>query len=411
MTACGFIYFFLMILLMLMRSSHGSTAGERVELFENGLHEQAEMDVGRMFDYGDADLALGDRMQLHGVPGLSVTLIDDSQVDWYRTWGVRDVESGDPVLGDTRFEAASASKLVTAVMVMKLVEQGVLQLDAPVNPYLERWQVPDSEPGRGGAVTLRQLLSHTSGMNRPESMYFFEPGSTPTLLDVLHGVAPAINDPAALEYPPGGQHRYSNIAFNVIQLLVEDVTGHTFQQLMQENVFDPLGMTSCSYRFPFSEAGASVTAYPHDSEGKVHMNDLHPAALAHGGLLCSSEDLARLAVALMHAMQGENESLLGQEVALQMMQEQHEVEDAVGGFNGQGLGMFMLKDGQTAWFAHHGYNTPGTASLVFANPHSGDGVVIMANGAGAFPLVFEILAGLADLYDWPEVRLSSGSSP
>jgi CubicO group peptidase (beta-lactamase class C family) len=413
----GFVYFFVLIILLLMRSCYGSGADERVAQFEKGLHAQPEMDVSQMFQYGAARLDLTERMKHYGVPGLSVTVIDDTAIDWYRTWGVRDAVSGALVTPGTRFEAASASKLVTAVMVMKLVEQGVLDLDAPVNGYLERWQIPDNELTRGRAVSLRQLLSHSSGMNRPDSMYFFTEGSSPTLLDVLNGALPAINDAALIEYPPGRQHRYSNLAYNVIQLLMEEVTGLPFQQVMQEGIFDPLGMSTCSYRFPFSAAELAVTAFPHDDQGKPRMNDLHPAALAHGGLLCSSQDLARLTVALMESIQGEGGGLLAMETAAGMLEEQHVVEENVGGFNGQGLGMFLLTDGQTTWFAHHGYNTPGTGSLIFANPQSGDGVVIMANGADAFSLVFEILAGLADLYDWPEVKtdpqtpVSSGSSP
>lgn len=414
MSLCGYIYLFFMLLLLLMNSLHGSSAEGRVQAFEQGLHEQGEMDVSRLFDYGQESLALADRMALYGVPGLSITVIDDAIVDWSRTWGVRDNKSGTPVLAGTRFEAASASKLVTAVMVMKLVENGLLDLDEPVNARLERWQVPGNEFTAGSAVTLRQLLSHTSGMNRPESMYFFEENTSPTLLDVLNGESPAINDPATIGFVPGSKHRYSNIAYNVIQLLIEDSTGKPFPVVMQEYIFAPLGMESCSYDFPFSAEGKARTAFPHDSDGIPHMNDLHPAALAHGGLLCSSQDLAKLTVELIRSWQGKSDSLLSQDSMVRMMEHQHAVEDAVGGFNGQGLGLFMIGDGQNEYFAHHGYNTPGTASLVFANPASGDGAVIMANSAGSFALVFEILAGLADLYSWPVVRpelASSASSP
>jgi CubicO group peptidase (beta-lactamase class C family) len=376
---------------------------KRMERFERGLHSQPEMDVGRLFDYGSERLSLIDRMEEHDVPGLAVTVIDDGRVDWSKTWGFRDASSRDPVTSETVFEAGSTTKLTTATLVMMLVEEGTLSLDDPVNDQLKRWAIPENEYTAQRPVTLRMLLAHTSGLNRPEGMFAYEGGSVPYLLDVLNGEAPAVNDPVTVEAIPGERHGYSNLAYNVIQLLIEDATGKQFVEVMRERVFEPLAMRSCTYDFPFSAAVLPRVAFPHDGDGRPHMNDLHPSALAHGGLLCTSEDLAKLGVELVRAYRGESR-LMKAATFREMLRNQHDPEDAVGGFNGQGLGMFTLSDRNTLYFAHQGYNVPGTCSLLFANPETGDGCVVMANGAGGFGLIFEIIAGLADLYDWPEVE-------
>jgi len=384
------------------------STGKRIERFEQGLHLQPESDITRLFDYDEQSLLLADRMAEHGVPGLSVTVIDDAAIDWSKTWGVRDASTGEPVTPSTIFEAGSTSKLVTATLTMMLVEERTLALDDPVNDHLVRWKIPDSEFTAQRQVTLRMLLAHISGMNRPASLFSVQEGSTPSLVDVLNGQPPALNDPAVIEAVPGKRHAYSNLGYNVIQMLIEDVTGRSFVDVMRERVFEPLGMSSCTYEFPFSKDTRERVAFPHDVDGNPHSNDLHPTALAHGGLLCTSEDLAKLGVELLRTSRGESTTLMSQQTFAEMLRTQHEPEDAIGGFNGQGLGLFTLSDGQTLYFAHPGYNVPGTCCLLLANPDSGDGVVVMANGASGFDLIFEILAGLADLYDWPEVHLAPG---
>jgi hypothetical protein len=163
-------------------------------------------------------------------------------------------------------------------------------------------------------------------------------------------------------------------------------------------------MDSCTYQFPFPDAIAERVALPHGAEMHPAANDLHPSALAHGGLVCTPSDLATLAVELMRAHAGRQSTLLSQSTARTMLTSQCRPNEEVGGFNGQGLGAFLLDDGERTYFSHHGYNTPGTCCLLLANPSSGDGVVVMDNSASGFKLIMEIIAGLADVYRWHVVR-------
>ena len=381
-----------------------SSPASRMRLVEASLHEPPVMDASHLLDVSGERLRLADRMAVHKVPGLSVTVVSDSRIDWSSSYGVRDAVSGAPVRSDTLFEIASTSKLVTAVLAMRLVEQGILSLDAPVNDQLKSWQIPANELTRQRPVTLRMLLSHTAGINRPQSMYAIEEGSSPTLLDVLDGRRPAINDPVTVGSLPGSRHRYSNIGYDVIQLLIEETTGKPFAEVMRTEIFEPLEMASCTYEFPFSAATLERVARPHDAQMKPWMNDLHPSALAHGGLLCTSGDLAKLAVELIRVYQGASDRILSRHTLEQMLVSQQDPEDEIGGFNGQGLGVFLLEDGQTLYFAHHGYSIPGTCCLLIVNPSRGDAAAIMANGADGFALICEVTAAVADVYRWPAVR-------
>ena len=101
------------------------------------------------------------------VPGLGVAVVHDFRVDWARGYGVRNAQTGEPVTDTTRFQWASVTKPVTAVVALRLVQDGVLDLDRNVNDYLKSWKVPDNEFTREEKVTLRRLLSHDAGVTVP----------------------------------------------------------------------------------------------------------------------------------------------------------------------------------------------------------------------------------------------------
>ena len=100
----------------------------------------------------------------HEVPGATVSLVHDGVVAWSGAYGVRETVSGEPLRPDDVFQVASVSKSVAAYAVMRLVQEGRLDLDAPIARYLTRWRLPDSEHGAEG-VTARRLLSHTAGLS------------------------------------------------------------------------------------------------------------------------------------------------------------------------------------------------------------------------------------------------------
>jgi CubicO group peptidase (beta-lactamase class C family) len=162
------------------------------------------------------------QMQAAKVPGLSIALIQGGKIVWVEGFGVTNSLTGRPVAGDTVFEAASISKAIAAYAALGLVERGVLSLDEPVHHYLSRpWLQPSAYAEQ---ITLRHLLSHTSGLT--------------------NDVNP-VNK--SIVYPPGERFVYSGVGFMYLQEVLEQVTGKSLEQIAQELVFEPLEMDSSSY--------------------------------------------------------------------------------------------------------------------------------------------------------------------
>lgn len=350
-------------------------------------------------------MTLSDRMQQLKVPGLSLAVIDDYEIEWIKAYGILEAGKDALVTPETRFEAASTSKLLASITALSLVEQGLLDLDKDVNQNLKSWKIPENSFTSEQKVTLRRLLTHQSGLNRPDGGFDYEDGTIPSLVQVLKGEAPAKNQPAFVEYVPGTKHQYSNIGYLVIQQLLEDVLGKPYPQIIEEKIFTPLGMSSSTFTFPFEWELESRVAKPHDQEGKAHQNGLLPSAVAHGGLVTTPYDLAKITVELMRAYQGRSDRIVSQKTVRQMFTPVLELDPGESvASNSQGLGVFLIVDEESVYFSHPGGNYPGSVCMLFASPITGKGAVIMANSFGGWQLALEILATLVDEYEWPTVE-------
>ena len=132
-----------------------------------------------------------DRMEAHDVPGLSIAVVNDFDIEWSKGYGVLELGGNQPVSPDSLFQAGSISKVVTAVGALHYVEQEMIDLDENVNDKLESWQVPENELTTHSKVTLRRLLSHTAGVNQGLNRGYAPGEEIPTLLQALDGEPPA----------------------------------------------------------------------------------------------------------------------------------------------------------------------------------------------------------------------------
>ncbi len=359
-------------------------------------------------EFGAADAAsapklytLAERMASGKVPGVSIAVIDRLRIEWARGYGVLRAGGTAPVTPESLFEAASTSKLVTAVMVLRGVEQGKLDLDADVNTYLKSWKVQESEFTREQKVTLRRLLTHQAGLPATNFPYD-DTAAPPTLVQVLRGEAPAQNKPAVVGLVPGSKWQYSNIGYVVIQQVLEDVYGRPFAELARQMVFQPLQMKSSTFAYPLPPAWRSREAAPHDGEGVACEPAMHPAAQAQGGLMTTPSDLARLAIELMRASQGRSGRLMSPASVRQMFRTEVELDPRLFGFPArEGLGVFLLGQGEGLSFGHPGSNYPGATSWLIGYPEKGQGVVIMTNGVKGELLALELMTALTRVYGWP----------
>ena len=160
-----------------------------------------------------------ERLDVLGVPGVSVAVIQDGQVEWTGGYGVREAGVAGPVSAETMFQAASISKPVTALAVLQLVQEGVLDLDEDVNRYLRSWKVPANGPWQP-RITLRHLLSHTAGMTVHGFPGYTAAGPMPSLREILDGTGRANTFPIRVDSPAGLQFRYSGGGTTVVQQLL-----------------------------------------------------------------------------------------------------------------------------------------------------------------------------------------------
>ena len=346
---------------------------------------------------------LQERMTFYNVPGVTMALIDGNAIAWSKTYGVLEAGTTRAVTADSVFEAASATKVLTTVLVLRLVERGVLDLDRDVNTYLKSWQVPAGPLTAAQPVTLRLLLTHRAGINRPDKGLPFDAAHPPTLGDVVAGRAPATNQGAVVERAPGSGHSYSNIGFLVVQLVLEEATGKKYEQLASDLVFKPLGMNASTVTHPLAPEWRARWGVPHDENGVARARNQMPDAVAHGGLVTSASDLARLAIEIGLAYQGRSTRLLSKGSAELMLTRTADFDPGFGVPVGQGLGVMLLGEGPTLHFLHPGSNDPGANCWVIMSPATGKGAVIMTNAAAGEALLLEIQASIAHHGAWPDL--------
>jgi CubicO group peptidase (beta-lactamase class C family) len=334
-----------------------------------------------------AEHTIGERMAHWGVPGVSVAVIDGGEVAWARAWGVKDVATGDLVTTTTLFQAASISKPVAVMGMLRLVEAGRLELDAPVGRYLSSWAVPDN--GFDEPVTLRQLASHTAGTNVHGFPGYARSAARPTTAGVLRG--DGNTDAVFVELEPGSQWRYSGGGTTILQLVMEDVTGQTFEDYMAGAVLEPAGMRHSTFAQPLPEDRWDDAAAGHRSDGARVAEGWHVyPEKAAAGLWTTPADLARLAVEVQRSLRGESSAVLSRAMTGVMLEP---VE------NEYGLG--FATQPETGRFGHGGANAGFRATL--AAFRDGRGLAIMTNSDEGGAVAQELMMAIAREYGWSEI--------
>ncbi|HEX6314932.1 MAG TPA: serine hydrolase domain-containing protein [Gemmatimonadaceae bacterium] len=332
-------------------------------------------------------------MEKMRVPGVSVAVIKDFEIHWAKGYGTSDVTTGAPVTTDTIFQAASISKPTAAMGVMRLVQDGTLSLDADVNTYLKSWQLPASDHTRGRPVTLRALLSHTSGLGDGFGFPGYHPKEPlPSVVQILNGEKPSNTGKVLMDRPPFTAYKYSGGGVTVVQLAVTDTTGRSFPQLMKSLVLDPLGMRHSAFEQPLSDERDPMAARAHNGRGAAMDAKWHVyPELQAAGLWTTPSDLARLAIELQQALQGRSTRVLSLASAREMITPVGMGDFAVG------FGLRKLGEG---WYFGHGGSNWGFQCDLVAHVRKGYGVAIMTNADSGGVVVNEIRNRVAAAYNW-----------
>jgi CubicO group peptidase (beta-lactamase class C family) len=359
----------------------------RIDRVINGLLSETEIE-GR---FGPR-ASLKDRMARHHTPGVSIAVVDDGRISWARGFGVKEWGKPDPVTDETIFQAGSISKPIFAMAVMRLVQEGKLDLDRDVNQYLKSWKVPANGSWQP-KLTLRQLLSHTAGLTVHGFPGYARSEAIPSVVEVLDGRPPANTDAVRVNLLPGSQFRYSGGGTTVAQQLIVDVLGRPFPRIMEELVLGPLGMKHSTYEQPLpdSRAGNAATAHPSKNrplEGKWHV---YPE-MAAAGLWTTPSDLARAGLDVQAALKGHSGRLLNSDTAVAMT--------TPGVAETIGIGFFLSGKGDRVRFGHGG-SDEGFVALMTFYKDQGKGAVVMLNSNEGAPLLQEIERAIAREYGWP----------
>ncbi|MGW2865074.1 serine hydrolase domain-containing protein [Streptomyces sp. NPDC001205] len=325
--------------------------------------------------------ALG-RVLRAGAPGAFAVIRDhrDPALTWSQPVGEADL-SGIPMTVDARFRVGSNSKMFTSVLVMRLAEQGLLDLDRPLRAYLPGGTLPERWP-----ITAREVLEHRAGVYDHVNDLLEQEGEETTTafeqrirnrvyaprdlvaLSVRHGV----------QYTPGTSYAYSNTGFVLLALAAEHVTGRPYAELLREQIFEPLKLRHTSFPVPRqSIAGRHITGYltPDDRHRPLLDATEQTASWiwSAGGIVSSARDLDRFLTALLAGSAG---GLVSDESLRQMTAALPTGARSIG--YGLGVRQIALSCGKV--FGHGGI-VQGYQSQAFSTPGGERTVVVFANAS------------------------------
>ena len=366
-----------------------STSDSRIKRVEDGL-------LPTVLIKGEPGWNIAERMKFYKVPGLTVAVIKDFKIEWARAYGVKDLETNEPVTTDTMFQAGSISKSVNAAIAMKRVEQGKLSLDENINDKLTSWKVPDNEFTAKKKVTLKNLLSHTAGTTVHGFPGYAVTEKLPTLQQVLDGEKPANTAAVRVDFEPGTKYRYSGGGTTIAQLTIMDIEKKPYPEIARETVLDPLKMSNSTYSQPLPDDWRKKAATGYKSngsevEGKIHV---YPE-MAAAGLWTTPTDLAKFAIEMQLSLVGRSNKILSKNSVAMMTTPV--VDEA-------GLGFFIDKRNSTTYFGHDGADEGFRAQMVL-NKDKGFGAIAMVNSDNG-QILNEVIRGIAKEYEWDEYLAS-----
>lgn len=335
-------------------------------------------------------------MEEFGVPGVSVAVIQDFKIHWAKAYGVADVETGQLVDIETMFQAASISKPVAAMGVLRAVQDGLFSLDDDINDILDSWTLDGREFTRNRPVTPRTLTSHTSGLGDGFGFPGYDPEQPlPTTVQILEGHELSNVGSVFMEREPLTFYEYSGGGVTVMELALSDVRRRPFVDVLQEGVLAPIGMTRSSYAQPISPEHNQNAARAHDNNGesrgpKWHVYPEHAAA----GLWTTPTDLARLIIEVQRSARGESNRVLSQSMIQEMLN-----PVGVGPF---AVGFTVSKIGE-GWYFSHGGSNWGFRALMLAHKVKGYGLVVMTNADQGSTVINEISRRIQYTYNWDSV--------
>lgn len=331
-----------------------------------------------------------DRMAFHKVPGLSIAVIRDYKIDWVKGYGWADSSENRKVTTETLFQAASISKSLNGVGVLKLAQDKKLDINTDINTYLKSWKFPYDSLSKNKKITLANLLSHTAGLNVHGFRGYARDEALPTITQILDGLPPANNAAIRSVFEPDARVQYSGGGTTVSQLIITDVTGMSYDEYMRENILKPMGMAASFYGMADEDIDTTLLATGHRGDGRKVRGKYHyyPEQAA-ASLWTNPTELANYIIETQLSLKGESERALSRPFT-ELRLTPHR--------GNAGLGVFIDDRDGEKYFQHGGANE-GFRSQYYGNMKNGNGVVVMVNSDNG-AILQEVIQSVARAYDW-----------
>ncbi|MCU0444265.1 MAG: serine hydrolase [Microscillaceae bacterium] len=393
------IFFAVAILLLYVIQINAQSKSERINQVENGLIPYVPVKGFKSWN-------LAERMKYYGVQGVSIAVIKDFKIDWAKAYGWADTAKHIRVNTETMFSAGSISKLLMASAALKMVQAKKIDLEKPINSYLKSWQLPENDLTRKKAVNLRMLLSHTAGTSQSAYFgYFPTKKPLPNVVDILSGAPIAECRGVAVVKEPETGFQYSGGGSMVAQMALMDVSGLSFEELMQKTIFKPLSMKNSTFTQPIDNQYINKTSWGYSAATWYQgMPYIYPQQAA-AGLYSTPSDIANFLIDLQKSYRNQGK-VLNQAMMQTMVKPQATVSE--GYYREEiGVGPFLFQKTQNKsekgiYFTFDGVNA-GFTAFAMANLTEGYGVVIMLNSGDDFnALGKEIRRAVAKVYNWYE---------
>ncbi len=337
-------------------------------------------DYSYAIDYSDYQIKSA--MKKHKIPGVIFAMVDGNDVIYSETYGYADIEKKILATAETIFKAGSISKVFTGIEVMRLHEEGMIDIGRPLTDYLPDFKINDrfteSEP-----ISIESILTHRSGLPRNGTLFLWDWSSRPLVLDAQ---MKSLNE-SHMVYPVGYRYKYSNIGYNVLARMIERVnnleppsenTAGAFPYYMQDNFFRPLGMNSTSFgssmlMYGTPAANPSAMGYYLEKGKNIPFNQFDIISMASGNVHTTLNDMITFTKALLTS---DDNGLITKNLLGTMYYHQN---DNSRDLKDNGLTWFRNSEilGETVVF-HDGTNQ-GFISMLAMIPEYDLGMVIMAN--------------------------------
>lgn len=341
---------------------------------------------------GDDGRTLAELMKRYRVPGVSVAVISDFKIAWSKGYGIADVATEKLVNSETLFQAASISKPVNAMAVLKAIQDGKFGLDDDINSVLTSWTLPENEFTKIRKVTPRMLMSHTSGTDDGFGFPGYRPDSPrPTLVQILEGAGPSNIGPVLVAREPFTRFKYSGGGVVMMQLALMDAVGLPYAEIMQDFVLGPAGMTNSTFAQPLPPELEANAARGHIGgkarDAKWHVYPEQAAA----GLWTTAADLCKFAIEVQLSLKDKANHVLTKDSVREMVNPV--------GIGSYGVGLTVQKVGE-GWYIGHGGGNWGFSCQLIAHREKGYGMAVMTNSSGGGAICRALQKRISRAYEW-----------